>query len=281
MALADQFASIGQLMARLDGGAAPARPPGSGVAPKLPVQSPAQVPAQKKNGDVAATVAPPEPPPGHTPEVDAAEDDDDALPSVGRVWEGPGPSLGAILKQHAAKSAAPPPPPPPGPPPASDSNVEPVSPTDLPAVWKALLQLLSQHGPGLHSLLSHGRLVAIEDGRAVIRYGPQHETFVKMLDRNGKKDLVRDAIGRVLRQSIGVRFEIDEAPEGEPEPAAAPGSAPAPVARTGSPEVTRPAAPPPTPAVKITPELIESIRAAEPLVRALMDELGAQIVKVE
>jgi len=33
--------------------------------------------------------------------------------------------------------------------------------------------------------------------------------------------------------------------------------------------------------VKITPELIESIRSAEPLVKALMDELGAQIVKVE
>jgi DNA polymerase III subunit gamma/tau len=52
MALADQFASIGQLLSRLDGGAAPARaaarPAGPGVAPKLPVQSPAQAPAQKK-----------------------------------------------------------------------------------------------------------------------------------------------------------------------------------------------------------------------------------------
>ena len=282
MALADQFASIGQLLARLDGGAAtpraPARPPGSGVAPKLPVQSPAQAQAQKKNGDVGPAAAPPEPPPGHSPEVESADDDDDALPAVGRVWEGPAPSLGAILKQHAAKSAAPEPPPAPAP--AADSNVEPVSPSDLPGVWKALLTLLSQHGPGLHSLLSHGRLVAIEDGRAVIRYGPQHETFVKMLDRNGKKDLVRDAIGRVLRQSIGVKFEIDEAPQGdEPEPAPAPVRAPA--AKTGSPEVTRPPAPPMVPAVKITPELIESIRSAEPLVKALMDELGAQIVKVE
>src|SRR4051812_13427458 len=50
MAMADQFASIGQLLARLDGGGGaaprpgPARPPGSGVAPKLPVQSPAQAP---------------------------------------------------------------------------------------------------------------------------------------------------------------------------------------------------------------------------------------------
>jgi DNA polymerase-3 subunit gamma/tau len=51
MAMSEQFASIGQLLSRLDGGAssrAPARPPGSGVAPKLPTQSPAQQPAQKK-----------------------------------------------------------------------------------------------------------------------------------------------------------------------------------------------------------------------------------------
>jgi len=65
MAMADQFASIGQLLARLDGGGAgparpgPARPPGSGVAPKLPVQSPAQAPAQKKNSD--EVIAAPEP----------------------------------------------------------------------------------------------------------------------------------------------------------------------------------------------------------------------------
>ena len=281
MALADQFASIGQLLSRLDGGTVPARaaarPPGAGVAPKLPLQSPAQAPAQKKNGDVEATVSPPEPPPpGHSPEVEAA-DDDDALPAVGRVWEGPAPSLGAILKQHAAKASPPPAKPMPAPQGAADSNVEPVSPSDLPGVWKALLTLLSQHGPGLHSLVRHGRLVAIEDGRAVIRYGSQHETFVKMLDRNGKKDLVRDAITRVLRQSIGVRFEVDAAPEGEPQTE----QAPATVAGTGSPEVTRPPAPPPTPSVKITPELIESIRTAEPLVKALMDELGAQIVKVD
>ena len=55
MAMSEQFASIGQLLSRLDGGGAGAgraaqggRPPGSGVAPKLPVQSPAQAPAQKK-----------------------------------------------------------------------------------------------------------------------------------------------------------------------------------------------------------------------------------------
>jgi hypothetical protein len=305
--MSEQFASIGDLLSRLDGGGAasraPARPPGSGVAPKLPVQSPAQSPAQKKNsGEVSASLPLPQGAeltlvvqasslkgpesragsPHHTETViDVPDDDDnDALPSVGRVWEGPAPSLGAILKKHAAGgSASTPPPPRPGP--VTGSNIEPVSATDLPAVWQAFLDLLKEHGPGLHSILSHGRYVGIEDGRAVIRFGAQHETFVKMLDRNGKKDLVRDAIARVLKQSIGVRFEVETAADAEAvaSPAAPVGERP-PAARPKTPEPAA-APPPPVPSVKITPELIESIRTAEPLVKALMDELGAQIVKVE
>jgi hypothetical protein len=34
------------------------------------------------------------------------------------------------------------------------------------------------------------------------------------------------------------------------------------------------------PTIKLTPELIDSLRN-EPLVKALMDQMGAQIVKVE
>jgi hypothetical protein len=41
-----------------------------------------------------------------------------------------------------------------------------------------------------------------------------------------------------------------------------------------------PAAPAPA-AVRITPELKELLRNREPLIKALMDELGADIVKVE
>jgi hypothetical protein len=33
--------------------------------------------------------------------------------------------------------------------------------------------------------------------------------------------------------------------------------------------------------IRITPELIESLRSSEPLIKGLMDELGATIVKVE
>lgn len=319
MAMSEQFASIGQLLSRLDGGGpsagsssarpSPARPPGSGVAPKLPAQSPAQSPAQKKNSpdlNPAAVTAPPSPPlaashlsvaetPSLAPPtvVDVPDDDDDdALPSVGRVWDGPAPSLGALLKKHSAAASTPTPPPPPAAA-AAGFNVEAVSPDDLPAVWKAFLEVLAEHGPGLHSLLGHGRLVGIEDGRAVIRYGAQHETFVKMLDRNGKKEIVREAIARVLQQSIGVRFEVDAGPDAAEANAgpildpmdrggdrSANEKASVPRSRTAPPEVVPPRALP-APGIKITPELIESIRGAEPLVKALMDELGAQIVKVE
>jgi hypothetical protein len=36
-----------------------------------------------------------------------------------------------------------------------------------------------------------------------------------------------------------------------------------------------------TPAIRITPELIESLREREPMIKSLMEELGATIVKVE
>ena len=288
MALADQFSSIGQLLSRLDGGGS-ARPPRSGSAP---------VAAQKKNSESVAhvnssslTLPPGEgtrealaatetariSPPPAPPCLD--DDDDDDLPRPGKVWTGP--SLAEMARAAAAKSSAPVPAPSNG----NLSNVEPVDPSNLPAVWQSLLNLLAAQSPMVHPLLTPGRLVGIEDGRAVIRYGAQHDTFVKMLERNGKKDLVREKLTEVLGKSVGVKFEVDvssdamiaPAEAAAPRPAipnrAAPRSAPQPA----------PAEPPPAPAapaIKLTPELIESLRN-EPLIKSLMDNLGATIVKVE
>ena len=61
-----------------------------------------------------------------------------------------------------------------------------------------------------------GKLASIEDGRAIVRFGSQHETFVKMLDRNGKKELVRDGLSKVLGQPVGVMFEVESEPEPVP-----------------------------------------------------------------
>ena len=161
-----------------------------------------------------------------------------------------------------------------------ESNIEPVDPSNLPAVWQTLLSLLSTHGPVLQSLLSPGKLVAIEDGRAVVRYAAQHETFVKMLERNGKKELVREKLSELLGQNVGVRFDLDR--DEDVAPAAA---QPAQASRAGE---SKPSARATTPdetaastaSAKLTPELIESLRS-EPLIKALMDHMGAQIVKVE
>ncbi|HYO09918.1 MAG TPA: DNA polymerase III subunit gamma/tau, partial [Tepidisphaeraceae bacterium] len=152
----------------------------------------------------------------------SSDDEDDALPAVGKVWDHDGgPSLSELLKQRSSAPVSPPASPaqPPHSPPAAPapaahpaSNVELVNVDDLPVVWQKLLDALAARGPALHSLVSHGRLSAIEDGRAVISYEKRHETFVKLLDRNGKKDIVRETLSSVAGKPLGVRFEIDAAP---------------------------------------------------------------------
>jgi hypothetical protein len=174
------------------------------------------------------------------------------------------------------------------PPSHSGANIEAVDPANLPAVWQQLIQLVAEKGAMFQALVTPGRLVAIEDGRAIIRYAAKDDTCVKLLERNGKKDIVRDKLSEVLRQSVGVKFEIDAAGDAAapiPVQEASPAVRQSPVGRTPM-KSAPPSAPdepapmPAAPAVKITPQLIESLRA-EPLVRALMDQMGAQIVKVE
>jgi DNA polymerase-3 subunit gamma/tau len=256
MALADQFASIQELLGRLDGNGSP----GPARTTRLAAAAPA---AQKKNPEPSQPlIASAEPAQASAP----IDEDDDDLPRPGKVWEGPSPSPATLLSSHRSKLQ------PTTPAREPVANVEPVDPSNLPQVWQALLRLLAEHGPVLQSLVSPGRLIGIDDGRAVIRYGPQHETFVKMLERNGKKDLVREKLTEVLGQSVGVKFEVDAGAETAP---------PAPASPPPRPAVPPPQEPPPvSPAVKLTPELIESLRN-EPLVKALMDQMGAQVVKVE
>ena len=168
------------------------------------------------------------------------------------------------------------------------ANVESVDPSDLPRVWQALLDLLSARGPVLTSILQQGRFVGIDDGRAVIRYTREHETFVRMFEKNGKKDQIREALSQVLNQNVGVVFEVvDEAPTGEAPAAtdatsaARPRATPAVSARPTSAPPSRPEPPPGPPAVRITPELVQSLRESQPLIRAVMDRLGGQVIKVE
>lgn len=138
---------------------------------------------------------------------------------------------------------------------------------------------MTAHGPALMSLLSAGKLIAIDDERAVIRYGAQHETFVKMLDRNGKKDLVRDGLSRLLNRSVGVKFEVEPA---EFAPAQTEQPPPAPRAEAARPvREVAPVESASTPGRAPTAKIIAAIREQTPLVKALMDGLGATVIKVE
>lgn len=148
-------------------------------------------------------------------------------------------------------------------------------------MWKACLKLLTSQGPGLHSLFSQGKLVAIEDDRAILRFSPQHETFVVNWEKNGKKEVVREAISRVINQKIGVKFEIDA--EASPPDSASSKAAPTPATSSSPRSESQRIEPsgPATPTIKVTPELVASLRESNPLVKELMDKLGAQIIKVE
>jgi hypothetical protein len=166
--------------------------------------------------------------------------------------------------------------------PVDASNVEAIDPANLPAVWQAILGLMEAHGPMLHSLVSQGQLVGIEDGRVVLRFGPQNETFVKQWERNGKRDLISGAASKALNQTVGIKFEI--AADATPAPVPEAGKVSAPPPRRPMPAPAAPAPEPPrpeTPTVKVTNELIEELAKETPLIRSVMRKLGGQVVKVE
>jgi hypothetical protein len=198
----------------------------------------------------------------------ATTDDDDDLPRPGKVWEGP--SVGSLLDPPSPKPAPAPPPP--------ASNIEPVDPNNLPAIWKTLLSLLQERKASLHSLVSPGRLVDIKDDQAVIRYAAADDFFPKSLARNGKKELLSDAFSQVLGRVIGVRFEVDAAAEsGAAEPPS--NMLPSPSAPTADQPPSRPTPQAPAPPPRLTNEQRQELEK-DPLIRALLTDLGATIIKL-
>ena len=187
------------------------------------------------------------------------------------MWESGGPSLVELLKQHEQKGEAVQ---------TADSNVEPVA--DLPVFWRQLIEEVGKTGPGLPSLLSHGRPVELTTQRLVIRYSQQHETLPRMLDRNGKKDALRQTASALAGRPLEIVFEVD-ATGAATAPGESVAPAPAAPARRHAPAPPPPREPdlPIVPVQRVTPELVESIRANQPLVKALMDNLNAQVIKVE
>jgi hypothetical protein len=226
------------------------------------------------------------------PQALTFDDEDDDLPRPGKVWDNSGPSLKELLALEQAKNQAEAAPPPAADAPKDDfANVEPVGEQDATSVWKSLLDLVSTtYGAMLHSLVAGGNFAGIEDGAAVIRYSRKNDTFAKLLERNGKKDLVRDSFAKVLGRPVALRLVIDDSivdaepqqrgasPNGSPAAPRPAASAPArPAAPAPPPEPAAPAGPPP---VRITPELIEEMKKSS-LVGSIMDKFNAAPVKVE
>ncbi|HEV7298805.1 MAG TPA: DNA polymerase III subunit gamma/tau [Tepidisphaeraceae bacterium] len=229
-----------------------------------------------------APVAPTPAPVADEPPVDLNNidlGDDDSLPSVGRVWEGPAPSLSTIMSQNRSMSAV-------ASKPVSDmANVEPVVNNLLSDKWNALLAMLDQHSQGLYGILSQGGLDRIENGQAVVKFPSGKDFLLKLLDRNGKRESVAQAFTQLLGTETGVRFIIDDTAAAAPPPGAA-RSVPAPVVPANPRHAVKPqpAAPPPmpeTPTIRLTQEIKDAIYAEDPLVKTIVDQLGGEIVKVE
>ena len=320
MTLADQFSSLGDLLAQASGGtgagagtgAQKKKPDGavgvgersSGERPTSNVQRPTSnertatlaappsaVPSAVESSalDVGrSTLAPPSPAPSierpsfapsAAPVVSAPpsldDDDDDDLPAPGKVWEGPKESLATLMARQKAAVAAEPEP----------SNVEPVGLADRSAQWQRLLAIVAEQGPALSGLLQNGTFLGVADGRAIVQLPRQNETFLKLLEKGNKKDVVRAAFSQVLNGPVGVHFEV--APDGAAPPPAAP--APAVPARPPVPVPAAklvPAAPPPPPAesantVRLTDEIRNHLYQTDPLVKAIVDQLGGTVIKLE
>jgi DNA polymerase III gamma/tau subunit len=220
LALAGQFATVDELLGRLDG----ERP--SATAARA---SAAATPALKKNVEVTST--------WHRHPAHAHGQDAHATDEL---------------------NAAP--------------NIEPVAVDDLPTVWQSMLKVLSSKGAGFLPLVEDAALVSIDDGMAVLRYPHDRDTIVKMLDRNGKKDVIRDTLSSILRTSVGLKIELAPAPEAATDD---------PPAEQPSPRV-KAIAPVPAaePTVRITSELRAELRK-NPLINAVVEHLGGEIVKVE
>jgi DNA polymerase-3 subunit gamma/tau len=266
LALAEQFASVEELLAGRDGAAKAATPAPRGAAPALkknaehrPVGATLVSPGSRGATETRATQVSPQ---------QAQPADDDDLPRPGKVWDNSGPSLSELLKQSEVS--------------APQTNVEPVDAANLDQVFRRLREAVVKHGPGIDAFLSGGKLVAIEDGKALIRYPHELAGSARMLDRNGKKEIVQQELSGLLGQNIGVRFEVDEQVTGSSDPAPPvrrlQRSVPTP-ARRGTPTAEAIPAIQST-EIRITPELRESL-SQDPLVKAVITELGGEIVKVE
>jgi len=242
--------------------------------PSPAMTMPAPLSASGKSGDEAATATAAQPTAGPAyaaPSADLSSqpdaDTDDALPAVGRVWNDAPPKRNPLLKPREPARPVPP----------TFDNVEPVG-GSFGTQWSSLLGRLSF---GVRSVLEQARPAGVVDGHLQIELSPKHETFLEMFE-NGKKDHIRQAVADSFGAGVGVKFSVESANAQASANVQAPILDPPRRATRPAltPEATVQPAPMSSPTLPITPDLREEMMQ-NPMVRAVVEYLGGQIVRVE
>ena len=205
------------------------------------------------------------------------EPEADDLPSVGKVWEGEKVSLNAAFKTFNSHKSEPlrttliaq----------ADDSsNLEPVDASDLCAVMTRLQSAVREHN-GIGAFLSQGTMKSIGDNLAVIAF-PDTSLAPSMLERGNKKQILSEALQHLIGQPVALRFEIDS----NLDNATSVRQPPTVPVKRETPRSNPQSQPPMTlavPTIRVTPELKEELQRKDPLIDAVIRELGGEIVKVE
>jgi hypothetical protein len=166
------------------------------------------------------------------------------------------------------------------PPVVEKSNIEAVDASDLAAVWGKLMELLKvENRPSLASIVEQGELVGVDEYQATIRYSADRQTFFNMMGRNGKKELVGEAISRVIGRAVGVKLELDAKAIVRAETVVKVPVAPAAASAKADPTNIVSAPLPRMPEARPTPEQMAEAQK-RPLVAALMKKFDASIVRI-
>jgi len=205
------------------------------------------------------------------------EPEADDLPSVGKVWEGEKVSLNAAFKKFNSHKSEPP---------RTtliaqaddSSNLEPVDASDLCAVMTRLQSAVREHN-GIGAFLSQGTMKSIGDNLAVIAF-PDTSLAPSMLERGNKKQILSEALQHLIGQPVALRFEVDS----NLDNATSVRQPPTVPVKRETPRSNPQSQPPMTlavPTIRVTPELKEELQKKDPLIDAVIRELGGEIVKVE
>ena len=191
LALADQFLPVDEMLEQVD--AMPADPPQK--------KKPDLTPSPFSGGPAGPPVEPvrtePVSIPPAPPTVDDEEDTDDALPAPGKVWTGPNLAELARAAVKPAPRAAPQP---------------------LAAANNLCDQLRQSLNPSIASLIGTASCTGVQNGRVTLRFPATESGSMGILQRNGKKDIVRDALTQLIGTEVALFFELDDPlPEAPPQ----------------------------------------------------------------